>query len=183
MATDGRSKAIIETSVLLNFLRIDRADLLARHPTYRFVVPAVVRDEVGTKPSYAAQSARLEAAFAAGDLLPDASAEATSIEELAIFAALTSLKRTGVGERASLAAAYVRGLPLAMDDPRAWTQTASYSSGLPKLDTVGIVLSLVLSHVLTVEEADAIKLEWEKHSFIKADFKSFGDLLTACNVE
>ena len=183
MATDGRSKAIIETSVLLNFLKIDRADLLGRHPTYRFVVPAVVQNEVRTKPSYAAQSARLEVAFAAGHLLPDDPAEAISIEELATFAALDSLKRTGVGERAALAAAYIRRLPLAMDDRRAWARTASYSRGLTKLDTVGIVLSLLQSHVITVEEADAIKLEWEKLSFVRPDFKSFGDRLTACNGE
>jgi hypothetical protein len=46
MATDGRSKAILETSVLVNFLKIDRTDLLANHPAYRFVVPDLVRNEV-----------------------------------------------------------------------------------------------------------------------------------------
>jgi hypothetical protein len=68
MATDGRSKAIIETSVLVNFLRIDRTDLLASHPSYRFVVIDLVRNEVGTKSSYAAQAIRLTTAFTAGKM-------------------------------------------------------------------------------------------------------------------
>lgn len=46
MATDGRSAAIVDTSVLVNFLAIDRADLLASHPDVRFVVADMVRDEV-----------------------------------------------------------------------------------------------------------------------------------------
>jgi hypothetical protein len=42
MATDGRDDAIIDASVLLNFLNIDRIDLLARHPAYRFIVVDLV---------------------------------------------------------------------------------------------------------------------------------------------
>ena len=69
MATDGRETAIIETSVLVNFLKIDRTDLLGAHPTHRFVVPDLVRREVIDR--YGAQVDRLEAALTAGHVLAD----------------------------------------------------------------------------------------------------------------
>src|ERR1700722_10193491 len=128
MATDGRSKAIIDTSVLVNFLKIDRTDLLASHAGYRFVVLDLVRNEVTRH--YAAQVARLDAAIAAGQLLADDPADATDLAELATFAAMSTLK-IGDGERAAIAAAHTRGLPLAMDDNRAWKRSAAFSSGIP----------------------------------------------------
>jgi predicted nucleic acid-binding protein len=174
MATDGRSKAIIDTSVLLNFLKIDRTDLLEKHPAYRFVVPDVVRNEIGTKPSYAAQAARLVTAFAAGHLLADDPADATSIDELSAFAAMSTLK-IGVGERAAVAAAFARGLPLAMEDRRAWTRTSSYSSALTREDTTSIVVSLIHAGILTVAEADAIKADWQANHRFTLGFGSFAE--------
>lgn len=96
MATDGRTLAIIETSVLVNFLVIDRADLLAQHPNYRFVVLDMVRAEVIKRH----QLARLDAALAAGHLIADGPPESTSLEELAHFASMASLK-LGQGEKAA----------------------------------------------------------------------------------
>lgn len=69
MATDGRDRAIIDTSVLINFLRIDRADLLAAHPHYRFVVIDYVKSEVTNRSHQ--QLTRLDAALAAGLLEGD----------------------------------------------------------------------------------------------------------------
>ena len=172
MATDGRTDAIIDSSTLVNFLKIDRADLLASHPGYRFIVVDAVRNEV-TK-YYPAQVARLEAAFAAGQLFPDQPAAATSIAELAAFAAMASIK-IGVGERAAIAAAKTRGLPLAMDDERAWKRAGS---GLSRLDTVSVMVALIKAGVVDVADADAIKSDWESnHKFIKKHFSSFAELI------
>jgi predicted nucleic acid-binding protein len=172
MATDGRSDAIIDSSKLVNFLKIDRADLLASHPGYRFIVVDAVRNEV-TK-YYPAQVARLEAAFAAGQLFSDQPAAATSIAELAAFAAMASIK-IGVGERAAIAAAKTRGLPLAMDDERAWKRAAS---GLSRLDTMSVMVALIKAGVVDVGAADAIKSDWESnHKFIKKHFSSFAELI------
>jgi hypothetical protein len=174
MATDGRSKGIIDTSVLLNFLKIDRTDLLALHPDYRFVVLDLIRNEVGTKPYYAAQATRLEAAIAAGHLLADDPAEATDIAELAAFAAMSTLK-IGDGERAAVAAAFARGLPLAMEDHRAWNRTATYSAGVPTENTESIIVSLINAGVLTVAEADAIKHDWQANHKFTLTFTSFAE--------
>ena len=172
MATDGRSDAIIESSTLVNFLKIDRADLLANHPTYRFIVIDAVRAEV-TK-HYAAQVTRLEAAFVAGQLFEDQLA-ATSIAELAEFAAMASVK-IGVGERAAIAAAKIRRLPLAMDDERAWKRAGS---GLTRLDTLSLMVNLIRAGTIDVATADAIKADWEKsHRFIKKHFSSFAELIS-----
>lgn len=176
MTTDGRTKAIIDTSVLVNFLRINRADLLAKHPAYRFVVLDFVRNEVGTKPHYAAQSARLETALASGHLLPDDPAEATSIAELAAFAAMIPLK-IGEGERAAIAAAFARSLPLVMEDRRAWNRSATYSAGLAREDTTSVMASLIKAGVLTVAEADAIKDDWKANHRFTLAFASFAEVV------
>jgi predicted nucleic acid-binding protein len=174
MATDGRSPAIIETSVLVNFLVIDRTDLLAQHPHYRFIVLDVVRAEVLKRN----QLARLEAALLAGDLVADGPPEATSLDELAIFAAMASLK-LGLGEKAAIAAAKARGLALAMDDRRAWNRAAAFCAGVPREDTVSLVVALLKAGTLDVAEADAIKEDWERnHRYAKKDFASFGELLS-----
>lgn len=173
MATDGRSDAIIDSSTLVNFLKIDRADLLASHPDYRFIVVDAVRAEI-TK-HYAAQVTRLDAALAAGQLLPDQPAAATSIAELAEFAAMASIK-IGTGERAAIAAARTRGLPLAMDDERAWKRAGA---GLTRLDTVSVMVDLIKAGTIDVVAADAIKAEWEAHhKFIKKHFSSFAELIS-----
>ena len=172
MATDGRTDAIIDSSTLVNFLKIDRADLLASHPCYRFIVVDAVRNEV-TK-HYPSQVVRLEAAFTAGQLFRDQPAAATSIAELTAFAAMASIK-IGVGERAAIAAAKTRGLPLAMDDERAWKRAGS---GLSRKDTVSVMVSLIKAGVIDVASADAIKSDWESnHKFIKKHFSSFAELI------
>jgi predicted nucleic acid-binding protein len=172
MATDGRSKAILETSVLVNFLKIDRTDLLANHPAYRFVVPDLVRNEV-TK-HYAAQVTRLDAAIAAGQLFADDPAEATDLTELATFAAMGTLK-IGEGERAAIAAASTRGLPLAMDDQRAWKRSAAFSGGIPREDTVSVMVSLIKAGVIDVAAADAIKADWHANHRFTLRFRSFAE--------
>jgi predicted nucleic acid-binding protein len=172
MATDGRSKVIIDTSVLVNFLKIDRADLLANHPDYRFVVPDLVRNEVTRH--YAAQVTRLEAAIATGQLLADDPAEATDLAELATFAAMSTLK-IGDGERAAIAAAHTRGLPLAMDDNRAWKRSAAFSSGIPREDTLSVMVSLIKAGVIDVAAADAIKADWHANHRFTLLFSSFAE--------
>ena len=174
MATEGRSKAIIDTSVLINFLKIDRTDLLAKHPSYRFVVLDFVHYEVTTY--YPEQVVRLDAALAAGDLLPDDPPESIDPAELATFAAMSNL-RIGEGEMAAIAAAKVRGLALAMDDRRAWKRSTLFSTGVPHEDTVSIMVGLIKSGIVDVAGADAIKADWQANHRFTLRCSSFADLL------
>jgi predicted nucleic acid-binding protein len=174
MATDGRSKVIIDTSVLINFLKIDRADLLANHPTYRFVLPDLVRHEVTRH--YASQVTKLDAAIAAGQLFADDPAAATDLKELAAFAAMDKLK-IGEGERAAIAAASIRGLPLAMDDRRAWKRSAVFSATIPREDTVSIIVTLIKTNVIDLKTADTIKTDWQANHRFTLRFGSFAEKL------
>src|SRR5207244_3747374 len=103
MATDGRQFAIIETSVLVNFLKIDRVDLLASHPAYRFVVIDYVKREVTSR--YHQQLTRLEAALSAGLLIGDIDPKDVTMTELQAYADLQAIK-IGDGERGAIAAAF-----------------------------------------------------------------------------
>jgi predicted nucleic acid-binding protein len=173
MATDGRDEAIIDASVLLNFLKIDRIDLLAKHPAYRFIVVDLVKNEVTKR----GQAVRLEAAFASGELFLDVPPELIDTAELAVFAAMSALK-IGNGDKAVIAAAKIRGLVLAMDDERAWKRASAFCVGIPREETVTIIVSLIKAGVLSVAEADDIKADWEaNHSFTKKTFASFGQLI------
>ncbi len=74
---------VIETSTLIDFLRIGRVDLLAGFAAYRFIVTNHVRAEVTTH--YPAQLANLEAAVQAGHL---GKVSLTDTAKLAAFAAM-----------------------------------------------------------------------------------------------
>ena len=173
MAIDGRTDAAIDTSTLLNFLRIGRADLLAAHPDYCFVVVDQVQDEVRQK----GQGVPLEEALEGGYLSPDGPPAAVGIQELAIFASLPDIV-LGAGERAAIAAAKARGLALAMDDKDAWRLGGLHCIGVPRLETVSIMVDLIVAGTLSVAEADLIKADWAaNHKFRKPSFASFAELL------
>jgi predicted nucleic acid-binding protein len=173
MATDGRSAAIVDTSVLVNFLAIDRADLLASHPDVRFVVVDMVRDEVVKRTSHQ----RLRAAFDAGLLLRDGPPETISMAELEAFASVSALDALGSGERAAVAAAFARGLPLFMDDKRAWKKIGPICPGIVREDTVSLVVSLIKSGIISIAQADAMKEDWESSHSFRLRLESFAELL------
>ena len=173
MATEGRSPAIIDTSVLVNFLSVDRADLLDRHPLYRFVAVDLVRNEVVKRTS----SDRLEAALSAGYVLPDGPPETIALEELAAFAAISRYDALGQGECAASAAAHARRLPLFMDDKAAWKKVDLTFPGMPRQGTATLIAALIKVDVIDVVQADAIKVDWESNHSFRLKFKSFREIL------
>ena len=98
-APDGRILVASDTSVLINFLRVGRLDLLCHHRDYRFVVT----EHAGAEVTAPAQRGALEAAVSAGEIgetsLPDSA-------ELSLFATLNAF--LGRGESAAIAVAVVR---------------------------------------------------------------------------
>lgn len=173
MATDGRQYAIIDTSVLVNFLRIDRVDLLASHPAYRFVVIDYVKREVTDRSHQ--QLTRLEAALAAGLLEGDIDPADVSMEELTAYVDLQKVK-IGDGERGAIAAAYARGYAVAINDYRAMKKLPAAYRSLVREDTASIVVTLIRAGVLSVAEADAIKADWEANHRFRLKFSSFGEV-------
>ncbi len=169
---EGRHTAIIDTSTLINFLAVDRLDLLTEYADYRFIVTEHARAEV--KKHYGGQLERLTAAIERGDL--DEST-VTDLSELAMFARLMSEKCLGQGECASIAAAHLRGMVLAMDDKRATKSAKRLNPDLIVITTVDIVCAAICAGRLSVADADAIKQVWEDQHRFRVKFASSGDLV------
>jgi hypothetical protein len=169
MNTTAQTDVILDTSVLVNFLAIDRIDLLATHPQFRFLITAHVQGEV----THVIQAARLAAALQNGQLslLPPG-----THAELATFAKLTTT--LGIGESAAIAAAVHRSMRVAVED-RAARRTAETLVGSANvLTTSDLMVSIIQYAILTVAQADTIKLDWEtNHRFALPHFQSFAQLL------
>ena len=101
---------VTDASVLINFLRIDRIDLIAGH-SHSFLVTDHVANEVSDR--YPDQQRRFASALDSGTLAPVPVAAA---EELRLFASLSATGRLGSGECSAIAASVQRGYTLAMDD-------------------------------------------------------------------
>ncbi len=160
---------ITDTSVLINFLVLDRVELLARLPDHRFVVTDHVRAEVTEH--YHDQLQRLDEAFAAGAL---EEIRVTELEEVRLFAQLTATG-LGVGECSAIAVAVHRKLTLAIDDRRAVKKLEKLGLNVPVLSTESLVVLLIQQTVLTVTEADAMKRDWEQNHRFRLAFDSFAE--------
>jgi predicted nucleic acid-binding protein len=170
MATESDRSAVIDTSVLVNFLAVDRVDLLARHPVYRFVLTGHVRGEVSDH--YPEQLIRLEAALGAKSFTT------VTVEALdSVFVELSQTKRLGLGESAAIAYAAKKSIPIAIDDQKA-QKTAIALKPPVALETTETLMVLCLrGGLLTVTAADAIKSVWETEHRFKLPFASFCERL------
>lgn len=162
---------ITDTSVLINFLVLDKAGLLARLPAHKFLVTDHVRAEITAH--YPEQLQRLEAALTYGVL---EEIRVTDLAEVQLFAEL-SAKGLGVGECSAIAVAVQRRLVLAIDDKRAIKKIAASGYHLAILGTESLVVLLIKNEVLTVADADGMKVEWEQRHRFKLTFASFAERL------
>ena len=171
MSTEGSIFVIADTSVLVNFLCIDRIDLIARYPG-RFAITDHVAAEITDH--YPDQRARLDAALAAGSI------EQLSVcgdVELDLFRQLNETHRLGLGESAAIAYACAHGYALAIDDRTAVKQARRLRPELVVLGTQDIMVQLIRDGAIEVDEADRIKHTWAtEHRFLLA-IASFSELL------
>ena len=83
----------------------------------------------------------------------------------------------GPGEAACLGLAVMHGWLVASDEKRVFRREAQSRLGPGRIvNTAGIFLLAIRAGVLTVEEADSVKTELERHRF-RMTFTSFRDLL------
>jgi predicted nucleic acid-binding protein len=104
---------VADTSVLINFLRIDRMDLIVQHPR-RFLVTDHVEAEIAE--AYPDQQARYAAAVAARQM--DV-CSVTDPDEVELFLRLRPGDKLGAGECSAIAVAMKRQYALAIDDNKA----------------------------------------------------------------
>lgn len=164
---------VADTSVLINFLKIDRMDLLGRHPC-RFVATDHVEAEIEDDE----QRARYAAAVAAGYL---ETCTVTDAKEVALYMRLGPGQRLGSGECSAIAVALNRHHAIAIDDNkavnRALLEAGLAATKLEIMRTPDVMVVLIRAGVLTLEEADSIKDVWGRQHRFRVQAASFRDLL------
>ena len=162
---------VTDASVLINFLRIDRIDLIAGH-SHAFLATDHVANEVSDR--YPDQQRRFACALDSGalTLIPVAAAE-----ELRLFASLSATGRLGAGECSAIAVAVQRGYTLAIDDRVANRLARRFAPSLHIVTTQDLVLSMIRQDLLDADEADRIKHEWSTRHRFTLKLDSFQSLL------
>lgn len=161
---NGKTDVACDTCVLINFLIIDRMDILKTLLQYRFIVLDAVDVEI-TKPR---QRRHMDIAYQKQIVYR---AEQPSISELAVFNDLT--QSMGTGEAACLAAAQERGCMLASDEKKAFRRIAVERIGGNRIiGTENILVAAIKNGSITVPDADEAKEKLEQASY-KMSFSSF----------
>lgn len=172
MSGEGQDVVVItDTSVLVNFLCIDRMDLIARH-SHRFVITEHVKEEITDH--YPEQQVRLNAALGDGTLeVVTVSGDAA----LELFRTLSETRRLGAGESAAIACAIANNYAIAIDDRAAAAQARHLKADLVVVRSQDIMIHLIRSGEIDVAEADEIKNTWGNHHRFRLAFASFGEVL------
>jgi predicted nucleic acid-binding protein len=165
----GRQLVVLDTSVLLNFLRVGRLDLLVELPGHEFLVTDHVRGEVTDH----ASSQLLVAALAEKRLREE---RVDAPDEVAAFGQLTAVRTLGVGECAALAVAVCRRLRIAIDDKAARKKATAMFGFERFVGTADLVVSAIQSGIVDVVAADHMKLRWQTELRFHLTINSFRDL-------
>jgi predicted nucleic acid-binding protein len=157
-----------DTNILINFIHVERLDLLGHLPEYEFVMPEEVRNEI-TDP---VQEAAVRAALDAGILRLVVIAD---VPTLTLFTELAGLM--GRGEAACLSLAVTQNCLVASDEKRTFRREALARLGTGRLiNTPGLLVLSIRAGLITVEEADVMKTLLEQRRF-KMTFASFRDFV------
>ena len=161
---------VLDSSVLINFLRIDRMDLL-RQLSYEFAITTHVEEEISDH--YREQKRRLSEAVNNGTL------SEFSVDrpyEPSLFTAFAASGRLGARECSAFAAAISRSYDLTLGDTRARRDALAFQPELKVLGTEDLIVLAIEENVLTIAESDEIKALWESEHRFKLNFNSFAEL-------
>jgi predicted nucleic acid-binding protein len=164
MPEAARNLLIADSSVLINFLSIHRLELLTGLP-YKLLITDVVREEIQRRH----QSEQIDEAIASSRI------EVVTFTEPGDLQMLGKLRSTGLGsgEAVSIVAAARLQAVLAIDDGKAIKTALKTYPGLQILTTRDIMVLNIQRGVLTIEQADAIKLEWATQYRFALKIESF----------
>ena len=164
---EGRLLVVADSSFLINFLAVDRMDILSRLPQFRFHVVNHVVAEI----RYESQRARLQAATEDGGVHE---IEITDPAEILLYDEFR--KFLGDGEAASLAVAVTRQWVIAADEKGRVRQLFSRLGEDHLLDTLGALLTAIRADVITVAHAEALRTQLQEHR-VQMDPTPFEELL------
>lgn len=159
---------VADTSVLINFLKLDRMDLIARHSS-KFLITNHVRTEV------LGQHQRLIDALES-EILEEHAVNTDNQEDWALFGKLCA--ELGTGESSAITFALNRGYALAIDDGKAIKIAKKISKSLEIFRTQDVFQSMIQQNLIDIQEADRLKHELETMHKFKMSFQSFSDLLS-----
>ncbi|MBZ0161014.1 hypothetical protein [Candidatus Methylomirabilis sp.] len=165
----GRSWSWPTRAFWLTSLPSDRMDILHQLRGYAFRIPNHVVAEV----EYEDQKKRLHDAFAEGTL---SEIEITDIAEIALYAELRRV--LGDGESACLAVAATRRWVMAGDEKGRLRREVMERLGEGYLlNTPGAIVEALRAGILTVSEAEEIRMELARRRFVMSDVPPFEELL------
>lgn len=171
MGTGQPTTVVIDASVLINFLRVNRMDLIAGH-SHDFVVTDHVAAEISSR--YPDQRQRFASAINTGAIFQ---VSITNPREITVFGSLSEARRLGAGECSAIAMAVCRQHILAIDDRRATTQARRTDQTLQILNTQDLMVSMIGENLLNIPEADGIKNDWAVQHRFRLMIQSFRDLV------
>lgn len=160
---------VLETSILLNFVKVGHVALLGR-----LGPPILLLDQVFAEVIRPEQRAAVEAAIAAGTVSVES---ITDLAEITLFAELRAGGQLGAGECAVLAVALNRNLVAGLQDKRARAEGQRRQKALRLCQTEDLMVALMRGGHVTLDVADHLLVEWvTKHRF-KSKITSFRELL------
>lgn len=154
----------LDASVLINFLIIDRIDLLAALPGVEFVIPEQVAAEVNRP----AQAQILQDGIQSGHVRMVGTETPAELSEMGRLR-----QRVGHGEAACVALAASRGFLIACDERGPFLRMAEERLGRGRIVTTpGLMVLAIRAGLITVEQADEMKVALARHRF-RMPFGSF----------
>lgn len=165
---DGRLLVVTDSSLLINFLLLDRMDILGGLRPFRFHVV----NHVGAEIRYEDQRNRLQAAMESGvvtEIEIIESGEILLYDELRRF--------PGDGESASLAVAVSRRWVIAADEKGRFRRELVARLGENYLlDTAGALVTAIRAGVITTAQAETLRAQLRENRF-EMDPRPFDELM------
>lgn len=165
---------ILDTSTLINFVKVNRLDILKKLVNYSFRAPYIVINEV----SKGSDKKRLLQAIR-NKYIKSESMDLTELKTSEKLLIPRKLKpNIGKGEAPVLAIGINRRWKMAIEEKAAMEIIKQRIGGRYIIQTKDLLLEAIKKEIITVEEADSIKLELENHHcFRMKGFESFRDLI------
>ena len=164
---------VSDTSVLLNFLKIDRLDLLERCSDEFFITEHV---EAEISEFYPQQFRRFQKAMEE-KLFHKIDLEQPT--ELDLFAEFSRKQLLGRGESSAIAVAICRNFGLGIDDVKAIKSARMIRPDLPIFRTQDLMISMLQQQILDASEADKILETWATEHRFKLKITSFREILSS----
>lgn len=165
---------ILDATVLINFLKIRRVDLLKEHPA-NIIITEHVRNEVTE--FYPEQLELLDSAITGGIVQELVINNFNEVSEIVMFRLEKTQNRCGMGECSATIAAKNRGYALAIDDNPAIKIIVKNFPQLRIVRTQDIIVEMIQANIIDFVTADVIKKEWEEKHRFKLGFLSFSQII------